>query len=82
MDVRKTKSGWVVEITNRVHGMLEQGGICGKEVLYKRGTLKRCGIDYESDPESPINEHGTTAVDWLLNRVEPDRVLKAGHIIQ
>jgi len=74
MDVRKTKSGWVVEITNRAHGMLEQGGIRDREVLYKRATLERCGIDYDSDPEDTIND--------LLNRIEPDRVLKAGTKIQ
>jgi len=82
MDVRKTKSGWVVEITNRAHGMLEQGGIRDREVLYKRATLERCGIDYDSDPEDTINDHGTTQLQYLLNRIEPDRVLKAGTKIQ
>lgn len=82
MDVRKTKSGWVVEVTNAVHGMLEAGGISGREELYKRETLKACGLDYGDDPHGQdVCDHATN-IEWLRHCVEADKVLKAGHIIQ
>ena len=80
--VRKTKAGWVHEITNTVHGMLEQGGVSGREELYKRETLTKHGIDYDADPDGyDVCEH-VTNIEWLDHSVGCDRVLKAGHIIQ
>jgi|AACY02.16.fsa_nt_gi hypothetical protein len=80
--VRKTKTGWVLEIANTVYGMLEQGGISGREELYKRETLAKYGIDYDTDPAGyDVCEH-VTNVDWLRRSVGCDKVLKAGHIIQ
>ena len=81
MDVRKTRSGWVLEITNRIGDCLEQGGVCGREVLYSRETLAKLGIDYDADPESAWNE-GATYAEYLRRMVTPDRVLKAGVEIQ
>ena len=77
MDVRKTRSGWVMEITNRRGDCLEQGGVCGREVLYSRETLAKCGIDYDADPDDDWNE-GATYAEYLHRMVQPDRVLKAG----
>lgn len=77
MDVRKTKSGWVMEITNRIGDCLEQGGVCGREVLYSRETLAKCGIDYDADPDSEYIP-GATCAEYLHRMVTPDRVLKAG----
>lgn len=81
MNVRKTKSGWVVEITNTVHGVLEQGGVAGKEVLYKTDTLESVGIDYNADPEGDYNGM-VTNLDALVNNAIPDKILKAGHEIR
>lgn len=83
MIVRKTRNGWVVEITNSINDMLEQGGICGGEVLFYRRTLKALGIDYNADPEACAGcvDPSVTHLDYLLHCVDPDRVLKAGHII-
>ena len=81
MSVRKTNSGWVVEITNMVHDALEQGGVSGREVLYTRETLAREGIDYGWDPDGRDLCAGATTLEYLLEQVEPDRVLKAGHTI-
>ena len=77
MDVRKTAAGWVLEITNRRDDCLEQGGVCGREVLYSRKTLTRLGIDYDVDPDSDWGE-GTTYAEYLHRMVEPDKVLKKG----
>ncbi len=81
MEIRKTKSGWVFEITNRSYGMLEQGGICGREVLYKRETLEKLGIDYNDDPDGNWNEFVSNA-EYLYHTTEPDKVIKKGHRIQ
>ena len=51
MSTRKTTAGWVIETTNRVYGMLEQGGVCGREVLYTRDQIERAGFRYEDDPD-------------------------------
>ena len=77
MDIRKTKNGWVLEITNRVGDCLEQGGVCGREVLYSRDTLAKLGIDYDADPDNEFIP-GATCAEYLHHQVLPDRVLKAG----
>jgi hypothetical protein len=81
MEVRKTKSGSVISITHSVYGMLESGGIADREVLYKRATLTRVGIDYNADPQSYYNDCSTNLA-VLLNTAVPDRVLKKGRTIQ
>lgn len=81
MDVRKTKSGWVLDITSRRDDCLEAGGVCGRVVLYSRETLAKLGIDYDADPEGAWNE-GATYAEYLHRMVQPDRVLKAGVEIQ
>lgn len=78
--VRKTKTGWVVEITSTRYGCLEQGGVCGREVLYKTETLNEHGINYDDDPDEL--DAGTSTKEWLLGNINPDKVLKAGHIIR
>ena len=80
MTVRKTKSGRVIEVTNMLHGCLEQGGVSGREVLYSRAALATAGIDYDADPQGDHCE-GISRESWLRNCCEPDRVLKAGHEI-
>jgi len=75
--VRKTRAGWVVEITNEIDGFLEAGGMVGREVLYKRATLAELGIDYDADPNVWLPHFHVTPLDFLF-RADPDRVLKAG----
>jgi len=76
--VRKTKTGWVHEITSRTHGMLQQGGVCGREELYKQATLKKHGLDFDSDPAAyDLCDH-LTNIEWLSECVGCDKVLKAG----
>lgn len=81
MNVRQTKSGWVVEVINRVNGMLEQGGVVGREELYKRETLAKVGIDYNDDPRGMYNDLATN-LEALLHNERPDRVLKKGAVIR
>lgn len=87
MSIRKTKSGWVIEITNTCYGMLEQGGICGKEVLVKTTQLSQMGYNYNDDPQSDAGlVMPTTIEDYLYQAVitnpEGYKVLKKGRIIQ
>ena len=84
MRVRKTRRGWVVEITNTVHGCLEQGGVCGREELYTRETLAGLGIDYDADPAASVgfNDPGVSYLDYLVHSVRCDRVLRVGHVIE
>jgi len=77
METRKTAKGWVIEITNTVNGCLEQGGVCGRRVLYTRETLAACGIDYDADPDAR-GVLGATPAEYLARQVEPDRVLRRG----
>jgi hypothetical protein len=70
MTIIKTEAGWTMDITHRRNGCLEQGGLCGRRVLYTRATLTRCGIDYDAEP----NDHA----DYLYHHIDPDRVLRRG----
>lgn len=81
MDVRKTKAGWVIEVTHMRDGCLEQGGICGREELYKRATLAKGGIDYDADPQAIQDGYDATPEQRLRHSAQPDRVLKAGEVI-
>lgn len=77
METRKTKTGWIIETTNRINDCLEQGGRCGREVLYTRETLEKCGIPYDSDPEDEYNDC-MTHEEYLAGAIEPDRVIRRG----
>ena len=50
MEIRKTRKGWVVERTNTIYGMLEQGGVCGREILVPTSVLEKLGVGYDADP--------------------------------
>ena len=82
MTTRQTAAGWVIDTTNTVHGMLEQGGICGREVLYSRAQLAEAGIAYDSDPDADYTGNGVSAAEWLIHCVSPARVLRRGQRIQ
>jgi len=81
--VRKTKSGWVINTTNMVNGMLEQGGVSGREVLYKHATLCLMGIKFAESPFAPYSLDGViTNANALIEGIRPDKVLKNGEVIQ
>lgn len=44
MTVTISKNGWIIETTNTVHGMLEQGGVCGRRELVTNEQLAKLGI--------------------------------------
>jgi hypothetical protein len=73
----KTRSGWMIETTSHY-----QGDTTGRVVLYKRETLAREGIKYGDDPlENNLCEVVTDA-EYLLAQAKPDRVIKAGYIVE
>jgi hypothetical protein len=80
--VRKTRSGWVREITDTVYGSLKQGGICGREELYTRATLAARGVDYDADPDGHNVCESVSDIDWLAHVAGCDQVLRQGHIIR
>ena len=88
MNVRKTKSGWVLEITNTIHGCLEEGGISGREVLIKREGLEKLNISYDWDPNDKLDDTYQTPVWQYLREFYPTlhahdvKVLRVGHRIQ
>ncbi len=90
MNVRKTKRGWVIEITNTVHGCLEQDGVCGRKLLITREGLAKCGIDYDADadPESKVGDYGAPLWEIVLEFARNEcsrpyvRVLRWGHKVQ
>jgi hypothetical protein len=94
MKAKVSDKGWVVEITNTVYGMLEQGGICGRVELWTWDALKSIGLQRSDTPECIItcrDGDQMTGLDYLkYHRREfldsaprkTVRVLRRGHIIQ
>jgi hypothetical protein len=78
--VKKTKSGWMVETTDTIYGMLEQGGVSGRRVLYKTATLETHGLHNASPTGYDLSDNVTNIV-WLLHCVTPDKILARGHTI-
>ena len=78
MKTTKTAKGWVIER----HGMLEQGGVCGRRVLYTLATLDKHNIGHNDDPTADFTGNGISTAAWLIHSVSPDRVLRKGHVIQ
>ena len=74
MKTKKTRSGWIIEINNT--------GVRGKEILYKKETLIKHGINYNMDPENDDISRGNSNAAWLHHCIMPDKVIKAGHGIQ
>ena len=82
METVKTRNGWAIEITNTVNGMLEQGGGCGRRVLYLTDTLAKLGIDYAAaDPDDDWNDY-ISIEEFLIGSVAPDNVLRKGAVIE
>ena len=86
MQTKKTKSGVVVTLTHRVHGCLEQGGYCGRQVLVRYSSI---GMPPSAGLNTVINPHGTTwaelATDYAQNhdpRCCGDKVLRRGEVVR
>ena len=77
--VKKTKSGWLVTNSPEQHW---QGSRVEQKHLYKPDTLKKFGIDYEEGPYAPANEYGTTNIEIIWERAQPDKILSHGHIVE
>ena len=82
IDIRKGQVGWVVDITNEVHGMLEQGGWCGRKVLVRYESLipilqaKSTDWTFRWPSRQEILDY-IRASDWC-----GDRVLRKGCVIR
>jgi hypothetical protein len=72
METTVTKSGnWKVEITNTIHGVLEQGGVCGRVELWTETARRDIGLDPQQTPESLIKltcGDTITGADYLMMR--------------
>lgn len=87
--MRITKNGNVlVEITNRVHGMLEQGGYCGRILAYnanKLAALIGCSLEelekLDWDDSVEVN-NGYATVSYIAEVQLKPRVIRKGEIIQ
>jgi hypothetical protein len=83
LNTTKTKKGWMVEITHTVYGMLEEGGVCGRKVLYLNETLERLDINPDWSPTGhelcgTRSDPGVSNEEWLVHSVIPDKVLRVG----
>jgi hypothetical protein len=75
--VNKTRSGWMIETTSHY-----QGDTTGRVALYKRETLAREGIKYGDDPHGCNICEAVSDAEYMLNQATPDRVIKAGYIVE
>lgn len=74
---RKTESGWVIEIRSN-----RQGETTGREELYRAATIRKAGLDPESDPDGYDLHPGTRNSDILRSMHRPDRVLRVGYRVR
>jgi hypothetical protein len=93
MNAKVTTKGWLIDITNTVHGMLEQGGVSGRRELWTWDALIDIGCTVKN-PTDIINlKDGTKYTgsqylvlqrrDYLGSGARPNvKVVRKGHIIQ
>lgn len=87
--MRITKNDRVlVETTNKVNGMLEQGGVCGRVVAYPLdGVLKATGLtraeidEADADDQAPEYPEGVT-IRQACERELRGRVACKGGVIE
>lgn len=82
MTIKKTKKGWIYEVTSEIADCLEQGGVYGRVVFWSNDTLKRLGIDPVKQQDDDDWNDIMTIGAFLFRCVEPDRILKKGIEIQ
>jgi hypothetical protein len=73
---RWTKKGLIVDITDRVCGMLVAGGICGRREWYSHDTIRKAGFG-PGDYMGALIGH-SLKIDLLRRHYAPDRVLRKG----
>ena len=81
-----TRNSVLIETTHRVHGMLEQGGICGRVVAYDRtrvagllGVSTTALASLQLDDVAP--GHMVTVRELIEHRLQ-GRVVRRGERIQ
>jgi len=82
--MRVTKKSIIIETTNRVHGMLEQGGICGRVVAYPISTLEETELLFAATAAADDLALGYD-VSWrelLAYRCPVPRVIRRGVTIE
>lgn len=83
MQITISKTGYVVNVTHTIHGMLEQGGFCGRKVLVRFSSM-----DFKpEDLDAKRNDYGTTNREYLIHYVREtgwtgDRMLRKGEIVR
>lgn len=84
MDVSITKKGWTITVTNRVYGMLEQGGRSGMRRFYSFADLEEQDIARDTDPEETCryNDPGMSVAEWVWECMAPTRILSHGTKIE
>jgi hypothetical protein len=85
--MRTTKTNVLIETTNRVHGMLEQGGVSGLVVSYPIADVTRVtgmSIDQIKDADELDDCPGYVGltIKEALEYNLVGRVVRRGHIIQ
>lgn len=76
-----------VEITNRVNGMLEQGGVCGRVVSYPlEGVIKATGLTKDQIATADQSDlcpayNGITIAEACDHEMNPT-IVRVGHIIE
>jgi hypothetical protein len=81
MTVTISKRGWIIETTNTIHGMLEQGGVSGRRELVTNEQLAKLGI--VGAPGDMYND-GVDNEDKVRHEIRmgmPTRTIRTGHII-
>lgn len=93
MNTKVAAKGWVVEITNMVHGMLEQGGVSGRKELWTWKALENIGCTVKNPTDTISFTDGTKSTGlqylamqrkyYLGSAPRPDvKVIRKGHTIQ
>lgn len=87
-----TTKGIIIEITNTIHGCLEQGGISGRQILLNWARLQTFGIkpgmsveQIEAVLSEEVNDYGTDGWDCLDLEISGggyDKVIRKGHVIR
>lgn len=90
--IKITAKGIIIEITNSIHGCLEQGGISGRQLLLYWARMQSFGIkqgmsmeQIEAVLSEEANDYGTNGWDCLELEISGggyDKTIRKGHRIQ
>lgn len=82
MTVTISKNGWIIDTTNTVHGMLEQGGVSGRRELVTNEQLAKLGI--VGAPGDMYNDNYVSNEDKVRHEIRmgmATKVIRKGHTI-